>query len=183
MLTKERGMEIRILRRQGQSIRQISKTLGVSRNTVRRYLRSDVLPSYQREIQRPSKLDPHKAYLVGRVAAARPHWLPATVLLSEIRGRGYRGGISILRDFLRNLKPVAKPEPLRRFETEPGEHGLAARGRQPTASRHHRGGAGRTAGAGAATATAVAKPVPRSATQPHCRVALNRPGNPGDCFV
>jgi len=121
MLTKERCMEIRILSRQGQSIRQISKTLGVSRNTVRRYLRRDAPPSYQREVQRPSKLDPHKAYLLGRVAAARPHWLPGTVLLRELRERGYTGGISILRDFLRTLKPVTEAEPLRRFETEPGE--------------------------------------------------------------
>jgi hypothetical protein len=30
------------------------------------------------------------------------------------------GGISILKDHLATLRPVAKPEPLIRFETEPG---------------------------------------------------------------
>ncbi|HEY9208699.1 MAG TPA: helix-turn-helix domain-containing protein, partial [Acidovorax sp.] len=39
MLTQEQAVEIRVLARQGHSIRQIAKTLGVSRNTVRRYLK------------------------------------------------------------------------------------------------------------------------------------------------
>ena len=65
-------MEIRILRRQGQSIRQISKMPGVSRNTVRRYLRHDQAPGHQRQVQRPNKLDPHKPHLVGRDACHAP---------------------------------------------------------------------------------------------------------------
>ena len=39
MLTQEQAVEIRILARQGESIRQISRRTGLSRNTVRRYLR------------------------------------------------------------------------------------------------------------------------------------------------
>ena len=45
---------------------------------------------------------------------------PATVLLRELRTLGYPGGVSILKDHLATLKPVALPEPLIRFETEPG---------------------------------------------------------------
>ena len=41
------------------------------------------------------------------------------MLLRELRARGCRGGISILKDHLATLKPVATPEPLIRFETEP----------------------------------------------------------------
>lgn len=37
MLTQELLVEIHVLHRQGRSIRRIAKTLGVSRNTVRRY--------------------------------------------------------------------------------------------------------------------------------------------------
>ena len=40
MLTGEEVMEIRILRRQGKSIRSIAKELSISRETVRKYLRS-----------------------------------------------------------------------------------------------------------------------------------------------
>ena len=39
MLTVEERMEIAVLKKHGESIHGISKALGVSRNTVRRYLR------------------------------------------------------------------------------------------------------------------------------------------------
>jgi len=119
MLVAEEAVEIRVLRRQGKSIREIARMLEVSRNTVRRYLRVDGLPRYEREA-RPSKLDPYKHYIGERVKAAAPDWIPATVLLREMRALGYLGGYSILKDHLATLRPVAKPEPLIRFETEPG---------------------------------------------------------------
>lgn len=119
MLVVEEAVEIRVLRRQGKSIREIARTLEVSRNTVRRYLRSEVLPRYTRQA-RPSKLDPFKHYIGERVKAAAPEWIPAIVLLRELRALGYAGGYSILKDHLATLRPVAKVEPLIRFETEPG---------------------------------------------------------------
>src|SRR5271168_2398773 len=119
MLVAEEAVEIRVLRRQGKSIREIARMLDVSRNTVRRYLRGEGLPRYERE-SRPSKLDPYKRYLDERVKAAAPDWIPATVLLRELRALGYPGGYSILKDHLATLRPVAKPEPLIRFETDPG---------------------------------------------------------------
>lgn len=115
-------MEIRVLARQGKGIREIARTLGVSRNTVRRYLKTDTPPSYPPRAPRPSKLDPFKAYLCQRVSQAKPHWLPATVLLREIREQGYSGGISQLKVFLAPLKPAcsAQRDPVVRFETLPG---------------------------------------------------------------
>jgi transposase len=119
MLVVERAVEIRVLRRQGKSIREIARMLDLSRNTVRRYVRGAGLPHYEREA-RPSKLDQYKQYIAERVQAAAPEWIPATVLLRELRALGYPGGISILKDHLATLRPVVKPEPLIRFETEPG---------------------------------------------------------------
>ncbi len=119
MLVLEEAVEIRVLRRQGKSIREIARVLEVSRNTVRRYLRVERLPRYERET-RPSKLDPYKHYVDERVKAAAPDWIPATVLLRELRALGYPGGYSILKDHLATLRPLAKPEPLVRFETDPG---------------------------------------------------------------
>jgi transposase len=119
MLVAEEAVEIRVLRRQGKSIREIARMLDVSRNTVRRYLRVEGLPRYEREA-RPSKLDPYKHYIDERVKAAAPDWIPATVLLSELQALGYLGGYSILKDHLGTLRPLAKPEPLIRFETDPG---------------------------------------------------------------
>jgi transposase len=119
MLVAEEAVEIRVLKRQGKSIREIARTLGVSRNTVRRYLRSEGLPRYERDA-RPSKLDPYRQYIKERVKAAAPDWIPATVLLRELKALGYQGGYSILKDYLAALRPVAAPEPLIRFETDPG---------------------------------------------------------------
>ena len=119
MLVAEEAVEIRVLSKQGKSIRDIARLLKVSRNTVRRYIRGEGLPRYERKA-RPSKLDDYKQYIAERVRAAAPEWIPATVLLRELRALGYPGGVSILKDHLGTLKPVARPEPLIRFETEPG---------------------------------------------------------------
>jgi transposase len=54
------------------------------------------------------------------VKAAPPNWIPATVLLREQKALDYPGGYSILKDHLATLRPVAKPEPVIRFETDPG---------------------------------------------------------------
>jgi transposase len=91
MLVAEEAVEIRVLRRQGKSIREIARMLEVSRNTLRRYLRVEGSPRYEREA-RPSKLDPYKLYIDERVKAAAPDWIPATVLLRELRALGYPGG-------------------------------------------------------------------------------------------
>lgn len=122
MLTQEQAVEIRVLARQGQSIRQIARTLGVSRNTVRRYLQQESVPRYRPRAPRPTKLAAFLDYLRQRVAQAHPLWLPATVLMREIQALGYRGGASQLRAFLASLKPARRDEgPAIRFETEPGK--------------------------------------------------------------
>ena len=114
-------MEIRIMRRQGTSIRSIAKELLISRETVRKYLRSPGLePVYGPRAPRPSKLDPYKAYTRQRLRDAAPRRLPATVLLREIRERGYEGGITILKDWLAKQRPAVEAPEIRRFETEPG---------------------------------------------------------------
>ncbi|MGF6482963.1 transposase [Paraburkholderia youngii] len=69
------------------------------------------------------------------MAAARPHWIPATVLLRELQEAGYEGGISQLKTFLPPYKR-AEPEPVVRFETPPGKQMHAnftviCRGRAP----------------------------------------------------
>jgi transposase len=114
-------VDIHVLKRQGMGIRAIARELGISRNTVRGYLRDKSRGTGQpNRAPRPSKLDPFKDYLNQRVEAARPQWIPATVLLRELRERGYDGGISILKTYLAPMKQ-APAEPVRRFETDPGQ--------------------------------------------------------------
>ncbi len=90
MLTKEAIMKIRILSRRGMSTRTIAKELGVSRNTVRKYLRGEALDAApQQGPDRPRKLVPYEGWLCRRVAAAAPVRLQATVLHREIAAVGY----------------------------------------------------------------------------------------------
>jgi transposase len=114
-------MEIRILRKQGKSLRAIAGEVGVSVNTVRKYLADDQAPRYKRRAARASKLEPFMEFLRQRVEAARPHWIPATVLCREVRERGFAGSERLVRNFVRGLKPIKAEEPLIRFETMPGQ--------------------------------------------------------------
>jgi len=122
MLTASGRMEIGVLKKHGQGIRAIAKATGVSRNTVRRYLRGgDEAATRKRPPKRPEKLDPYKGYIIERMAAAAPDVIPAAVLLREIKARGYDGGYTRVKQFVRALMPPPKPDPVVRFETEPGE--------------------------------------------------------------
>lgn len=120
MLTQELIVEIHVMSRQGHSVKAIARHLGVSRNTVRKYLRDRSLTTqYATRAPRPSKLDPFKDYLIERQTAARPHWIPATVLLREIQALGYGGGISTLKVFLAPHRQTVT-DPVVRFETPAG---------------------------------------------------------------
>jgi transposase len=119
MLTKEIFVEIHDLHRRGHGIKAIAIKLGLSKNTVRKYLNQPMeYPKYSQRPTRPCQLDPYKYYLLKRIEAAKPRWIPAVVLLREIKGQGYDGGITQLRSF---IYPYKQPEigPIVRFETAP----------------------------------------------------------------
>ena len=86
-------MEVRVFRR-GVKLKEIARELGISKNTVKRYLRDPQAGRCKPRAPRPRKLDAYLEYLPEGVEAAEPRWIPATVLLREIRERGYEGGIS-----------------------------------------------------------------------------------------
>jgi transposase len=135
MLTQEQSVEIRVLARQGMGIKSICRETGLSRNTVRRYLRGAAAGRYGPRVPRATKLEPFHSYVLERIEAARPHWIPATVLQREIRERGYAGGISQLKAFIAPRK-VTSSDPVVRFETPPGKQmqvdfTVVRRGREP----------------------------------------------------
>lgn len=112
MVTFETVMEIHILHKRGMSIRSIASQLGVSRNTVRKYLKSqETQPVYSPRPKADSLLDPHRDYILKRLAEAQPWRLPATVIYREIREQGYRGSLTLLRYFLRAQTPPVADEP------------------------------------------------------------------------
>jgi len=88
---------------QGLSIREIARQTGHDRKTIRKYLHADEIPKYGPRPPRPSKLDPFKDYLMGRVAEGI---FSANRLLAEIQGLGYSGGKTILKDLLKPFRPL-----------------------------------------------------------------------------
>ena len=114
-------MTISILNKQGLPIKAIARELGISKNTVKKYLKQSGKPVCSARPPRPSKLDRFKPYLKRRIEAAAPDWIPASVLFDEIIDHGYRGKIRILRSYLAQLKPQKPFDPIVRFETPAGK--------------------------------------------------------------
>jgi hypothetical protein len=90
------------------SIRAIARRTGYARKTVQRAVRSDAPPRYVRA-PRGSKLDPFKDE-IERLLRADPR-LPGTRVRELLSELGYRGGKTILDDYLREVRPRYLPRP------------------------------------------------------------------------
>ncbi len=111
--------EVIEFKQQGLSIRAISRLTGYDRTTISRYLSAPTgRPAYGPRVPAPSKLEPFKIYLKGRLQAGV--W-NARVLLRELRERSYDGGYTILTDWLRPQRQQAETIAVQRFETPPGK--------------------------------------------------------------
>jgi len=120
MLSKEAVIVLQHDLQQGLTQTAIAQKLGVSRRTVYRYMRSGKTePSYGPRPRRPSQLDPFRTYLRGRLEDYPA--LTSARLLSELRSLGYKGGYTVLGEYVRTIRP-APPLPIeQRFEVAPSE--------------------------------------------------------------
>lgn len=111
--------EVVELKRQGLSIRAISRLTGCDRKTIRRYLAAPATrPVYGPRPAAASKLEPFKPYLLERLQAGV--W-NGRVLLRELRERGYDGCYTTVTDWLRPQRKQAESLAVRRFETPAGK--------------------------------------------------------------
>jgi transposase len=92
----------------GTSYREISRQLGLGRNTVRRYARPASVDELLDRAARPANLDEFKPYLHQRFAAG--HTRPSR-LFEEISARGYTGSFPNVRDYVRRLRIWAAASP------------------------------------------------------------------------
>ena len=111
-------MKIKELAQSGKSAYAIGKELDISKNTARRYMQAGV--TIPVEVCRSSKLDPYKPLLHELMIDGIYNCI---VLLDRIKGAGYDGGISILKDYIHPFRPPKKLPAVRRYETEPGKQG------------------------------------------------------------
>src|SRR5205814_9038676 len=126
MFGRETRMLLRHYLEQGTSKSTLARQLGVSRDTVHRWIRAGEL---DRDLDdeavhygpRPpvrTKLDPYKAIIEARLAAYPE--LSAIRLLDEIRAAGYAGGYTQLKAFIHRVRPTPPGETVIRFETPAG---------------------------------------------------------------
>ena len=73
MLLGEMALEIRLLAKRGKGLRAIAREIGVSRNTVRRYLRDGDADRYRPRTRRSGKLTAFDDYCPAS-APMGPNW-------------------------------------------------------------------------------------------------------------
>jgi transposase len=117
MMMREVSMQIKFLAQEGVPKARIAERFGISRQTVYNHLKRTG-PFPRPRPRRGSKVDPFKKYIRARLESFD---LPGTVLFNELKARGYRGGLTILREFVRPLKEEFVRRVTERFETLPGQ--------------------------------------------------------------
>lgn len=117
MIDKRAVFEIHRLNNMQFSIRQIAKQLGLDRETVKKYIDQPDI-TCQKRPGRVSKLDPYRD-LIQQMVNDYPQ-IKAPVVLQHIRVKGFAGEITIVRDYLKQIRQDKK-QAFIRFESRPGE--------------------------------------------------------------
>src|SRR5262249_20730728 len=103
---------------EGLSIRAIARRLQLTRKTVRKLLARGPERKPPSSEPRPSLLDAYDAE-IRRLLAETPE-LTAPGILERLRPLGYTGGITILRDRVRELRPRPPKEAFLTLDFKPG---------------------------------------------------------------
>ena len=113
--------KIHELAAQGKSVQDIAITLGIARNTVRKYLRHPELVAMPHaRPNRRSKLDPFKEQIKQWIE--EDHCYNCEAMLPRLLALGYTGSLSVLKAFVHPLRPKGGGHyPVVRYETKPAE--------------------------------------------------------------
>jgi len=101
-------------RRQGLKIVQIARTLELHPETVATWLRQSQYRQRPR-VKRASRLDPYKGLVVRWLQS---HPLSAQQIFQRLREAGYTGGISIVKAYIRQIRPPPQKRFLKLTFTE-----------------------------------------------------------------
>jgi transposase len=104
----------------GKSIKELVRSTGLSRNTIRKALRSDRPPGYRRAA-RPSVLEPFKPEICRLLK--ENHALPGVRVRELLEPLGCTASKTVVDDYLREVRPLFAPPPrtFQRTVYRPGE--------------------------------------------------------------
>lgn len=117
MIKKEDWMDIKAQIERGMYQKDVANELGIHPKTVSRALKRGGPPSGTRPNARRSLLDLYKHIIDDLM---RQGVWNAVVILREIQRRGYTGGYTILRDYMKPRRSLREKKGTVRFETAPG---------------------------------------------------------------
>lgn len=124
------GREKRVLLREymelGQSKSALAAKLGLSRRTIYHWISTgqldrdldDLSVHYKERPATARKIDPYREIIDSRLAEF-PR-LSAVRLHAEVKAAGYDGGYTQVKEYVREVRPVAATDPVVRFETPAG---------------------------------------------------------------
>jgi transposase len=108
----------------GTSMRRLARELALARETVQTVVRrwqaeraGQEAPA-TRPARRPSLVDPFQE-TIQQLLARYPD-ITVTRIFEELRGLGFSGGLTIVRERVLQLRPEPTRQPVQRFETAPG---------------------------------------------------------------
>ena len=112
-------MDILLLNRKGMSQRKMAKKLGISRNTVKKYLDNPEFPGIRARIRkRRSLLDPYRDTITTWLEEDMEY--TATWIYDHLRSIGFPGSYEIVKRTVASIKAARQKIAYMRFETEPG---------------------------------------------------------------
>src|SRR5437867_2452734 len=109
----------RLFFREHLSKRHIARKLRVDRKTVNAALAMERYEHKRKAPQRLSKLDQHKDR-VGALLKEHPE-LSAVRIFEEIKRGGYDGQVTVVRDFVRSVRPKSGQEAFVSIDFPPGD--------------------------------------------------------------
>jgi len=117
VLSMYRWQQVKVLRAEGVSIKKIAKTLKISKNTVRKYLRDPNPPNFKAR-KYEKELDKYEQE-INKMLSEK---YIGTRIYEELASQGYQGSLASIHRYLRTIKEEEEIKQLSttRVETPPG---------------------------------------------------------------